>query len=90
MRTSYNDSGLTAKRSYRLLAAGLTASAVCLVSCKSFQPPLDDAYYYPEKKAAAVVVEQTPAAQTETTNQTVPTLEVVNQQDTTITVKITR
>ena len=40
--------------------------------------PLDDAYYWPDKKSEPAVVESTPA----------PTMEIVNQQDTTITIRI--
>ena len=35
MKKSYSDSGLTAKRSYRLLAAGLIALAVSFTSCRN-------------------------------------------------------
>ena len=35
MKKSYSDSGLTAKRSYRLLAAGLIALAVLFSSCRN-------------------------------------------------------
>ena len=83
MRKSYNDSGLTAKRSYRLLTAGLTAILMAVISSCASQAPLDDAYYYPDKKAS---VPSTPS----TTSSTTPTMEIVSQQDTTITVRIKR
>ena len=87
MSRSYNDSGLIAKRSYRLLAVGLTALAVFFASCHtSSQVPMDDAYYWPDE-----------------TQQTNPnslptgkgqggasTIEYTNVQDTTVTIRIKR
>ena len=83
MKQSYNDSGLTAKRSYRLLAAGLTALAV-MCGCSSTQQfPLDDAYYRPEN----TVPPREPSS-TSLTSSPTPAIEYVSVQDTTITVRI--
>lgn len=77
---------MTKKLSIVFLALGL-------VSCGSL-PPLDDAYIWPDKKAEQAV--QT--ATTEPVNQSVsatqeqrpaaPTMEIISQKDTTITVRI--
>lgn len=70
---------------------GFALCSLFLCACAS-QAPLDDAYHWPDKKSAAVV-ESTYTSQTTSANQvsqTSPTMEVVNQQDTTITVKIKR
>lgn len=81
MRKSNNDSGLTAKRSYRLLATGLTALAVSFASCKtSSQAPLDDAYYWPDNQAESSSMIQNP--------QNTPTIEYLNVQDTAVTIRI--
>ena len=88
MRKSYNDSGLTAKRSYRLLTAGLTAILMAFTACAS-QAPLDDAYYYPDKKSA-VVSSSTAQRESAESVPAAPTMEIVSQQDTTITVRIKR
>ena len=79
MRKSYNDSGLTAKRSYRLLTAGLTAILMAVLSSCASQAPLDDAYYWPDKKAQS----------TQITPNT-PTMEIISEQDTTVTIRINR
>ena len=89
MKQSYNDSGLTAKRSYRLLAAGLTALAVMCGCSSTQQIPLDDAYYRPGK----TVVPSKPSAPQTTSNdikQPQTNLEYISVQDTTITVRIKR
>ena len=79
MRKSYNDSGLIAKRSYRLLAAGLTAILMAVLSSCASQAPLDDTYYWPEKrqKQEQKAQEQDP-------------IEYLNIQDTTVTIRINR
>ena len=101
MRKSNNDSGLTAKRSNRLLAAGLTVLTVFVVSCASL-PPLDDAYFWPDKKAQATQTAQTatpvPTVNSQQPTQTTstakananasPSMEIISQKDTTITVRI--
>ena len=55
--------------------------------------PLDDAYIYPDNTTPAVVsapaAPATPAQATPAASAT-PTLEIVNEQDTTITVRIKR
>ena len=52
--------------------------------------PLDDAYIWPDKKEAAQTqTTQTPDVQSEPASQTAaPTMEIISQQDTTITVRI--
>ena len=62
--------------------------AILCGSCAS-QAPLDDAYYYPDKKASAV---SSPAAQRESAESVpaTPKMEIISQQDTTITVRIKR
>ena len=77
--------------------------ALGLAGCASQQPPLDDAYYYPDKKAVAAPATETaqtaeakPTAQTATASQTAqiqqasPSMEFINVQDTTVTVRIKR
>ena len=82
MRKSYNDSGLTAKRSYRLLTAGLTAILLAVLSSCASQAPLDDAYYWPDKKAQSTqITPNTPNNQK---------IEYLNVQDTTVTIRINR
>lgn len=66
---------------------GLYILVFCFAGCAS-QAPLDDAYYWPEKRAS--VVKSEPVEQTTTSSQSTPSMEIVNQQDTTITVKIKR
>ena len=67
-----------------LLALGLAACGTVNTI------PLDDAYIWPDKKEAAVTqTTQTSEVQSEPVAQTAaPTMEIVNQQDTTITVRI--
>lgn len=89
MSRSYNDSGLIAKRSYRLLAVGLTALAVFFASCHTAsQVPMDDAYYWPDNAAPI----RTAATQTTPSTPTTPasTIEYTNIQDTTVTIRIKR
>lgn len=85
MKKSNNDSGLRAKRSHRLLAAGLVAIVmVVLAACSTKKAvPLDDAYYWPSAIVAPVLPDTVPAAPA-------PTMEILDQQDTTITVRIKR
>ena len=95
MRKSYNDSGLTAKRSYRLLTAGLTAILMAVLSSCASQAPLDDAYYWPDKKAAAQTAASSESvssspAQSNSSESSVPPMEIINRQDTTITIRIKR
>ena len=64
----------------------------CFAGCAS-QLPLDDAYYWPDKKAA--VTESKPVADNPVTDNpsqatNSPSIEIISQQDTTITVKIKR
>ena len=89
MKQSYNDSGLTAKRSYRLLAAGLTALAVMCGCSSTQQIPLDDAYYRPEKTVAPSQPGQ-PSQPSVPSTPSAPTMQILHQQDTTITVRIKR
>ena len=89
MRKSYNDSGLTAKRSYRLLTAGLTAilMAVTFASCATYQKPLlDDAYYWPGEQEEIRSIEPSQPSQP---SQPSP-IEYLNVQDTTVTIRIKR
>ena len=67
-----------------LLALGLAACGTVNTI------PLDDAYIWPDKKEAAVTqTTQTSEVQSEPVAQTAaPTMEIVSQQDTTITVRI--
>ena len=88
MKQSYNDSGLTAKRSYRLLAAGLTALAVMCGCSSTQQIPLDDAYYRPGKTVPPR--EPSSTSSTSLTSSPTPAIEYVSVQDTTITVRIKR
>ena len=74
MRKSYNDSGLTAKRSYRLLTAGLTAILMAVLSSCASQAPLDDAYSWPDKEH----------------KHEKEKIEYLNVQDTTVTIRINR
>jgi len=90
MRKSYNDSGLIAKRSYRLLAAGLTAILMAVLSSCASQAPLDDAYYWPDKKATTQTTEPTESTQTTKTTESTLPMEVINRQDTTVTIRIKR
>ncbi len=88
MSKSNNDSGLTAKRSVRLLAAVLSAVAVSMTSCHTTsQAPLDDAYYWPDKSVHTEHSESsTPSAPS---TPSIP-IEYTNVQDTTVTIKIKR
>ena len=85
MRKSNNDSGLTAKRSNRLLAAGLTAilMAVCCACGVSSSAPLDDAYYWPDRKVQSTQI--TPNTQSSSAS---PAIEIINSQDTTVTIRV--
>ena len=77
---------MTKKLSIVFLALGL-------VSCGSL-PPLDDAYIWPDKKAeqAAQTTQTVPATQSVSATQeqrpAAPTMEIISQKDTTITVRI--
>ena len=69
-----------------LLALGLTA-------CGTINTiPLDDAYIWPDKKSASaesvVPVSAEPEASAKTESTPAPTMEIISQQDTTITVRI--
>ena len=85
-RKSNNDSGLTA-----LAVSLLTAIAVSFVACNTVQlAPLDDAYYYPDKKEAPAPEPAQNIQNTQSTPKT-PTassVEYVNIQDTTVTIRI--
>ena len=59
----------------------------CFAGCAS-QLPLDDAYYWPDKQAA--VAESKPVTNNPSPVTDNPSLEIISQQDTTITVKIKR
>ena len=69
--------------------------ALGLVGCGSL-PPLDDAYIWPDKKAeqAAQAATTVPATQSVSATQeqrpAAPTMEIISQKDTTITVRIKR
>lgn len=87
MSRSYNDSGLIAKRSYRLLAVGLTALAVFFASCHtSSQVPMDDAYYWPDE-TQQTNPNSLPAGKGQ---GGASTIEYTNVQDTTVTIRIKR
>ena len=58
--------------------------ALVLTACAS-QLPLDDAYYWPDKKAK--VVQNVEPSKAEPAKPA-PTMEIISQQDTTITVRI--
>ena len=92
MRKSNNDSGLTAKRSNRLLVAVLTAVAVSLASCQTTTGiPIDDAYYSPEIESPAPATTPKTAAPQNTQNTPAapkPSIEYLNVQDTTVTIRI--
>ena len=67
--------------------------ALGLIACGTINTiPLDDAYIWPDKKSAStesvVPVSEEPEAPAKTENTPAPTMEVINQQDTTITVRI--
>jgi len=61
-----------------------TMCLIGLASCQTSKAPLDDAYYYPDKREAVNTASQ------ESSVETKPTVEVVSDQDTTITVRIKR
>ena len=97
MRKSNSNSGLIAKRSNRLLAAVLTAIALCLASCQTTTViPIDDVYYWDKHE------QNTPTTQTAPNDpkvskdlkdpkaSTAPkaSLEYLNVQDTTVTIRI--
>lgn len=52
--------------------------AIILSACAS-QAPLDDAYYWPDKKAQSTQI-----------NPNTPTMEIISEQDTTVTIRINR
>ena len=67
--------------------------AFALTACGTINTiPLDDAYIWPDKKSAStesvVPVSEEPEAPAKTESTPAPTIEVINQQDTTITVRI--
>ncbi len=63
--------------------------AICLASCKTAsQFPMDDAYYRPEKSTP--IIQSTQNTPSTPKTPTTPTMEVLHQQDTTITVRIKR
>lgn len=75
---------------YRLQGFGIVIAAVVLTGCAT-QAPLDDAYYWPDKRATVKTVateSTTPASTPAVTEKKTPTMEIVSQQDTTITVRI--
>lgn len=102
MKRSHNNSGYSAKRSYRLPAAGLIAVALCLSACAGTQlPPIDDAYYSAELEApaapnTAIAPGTTNSAGPTNTSATPgtpnpassPAFEYTNIQDTTVTIRI--
>ena len=55
--------------------------AIILSACAS-QAPLDDAYYWPDKKAQST--------QSTQSTQNTPTMEIISEQDTTVTIRINR
>jgi len=66
------------------------AALMCACSAAN-NIPLDDAYIYSEKSTPTpVVATPTPTAPATTTTPAAPTMEIVNAQDTTITVRIKR
>ena len=91
MRKSNNDSGLTTQWSHRLLAAGLTAMvmAVIMTACSTLQSlPVDDAYYWPEKTEVASQPSQPGQPSQPRTSSQPNTIEYLNVQDTTVTIRI--
>jgi len=96
MMKSNNDSGLTAKRSNRLLAAGLTAvlTAAFFTACSTVQNvPIDDAYYSPEIESPAPATTSAPKTAAPSnasgaSNQSNSSIEYLNVQDTTVTIRI--
>ena len=52
--------------------------ALGLSACAS-QAPLDDAYYWPDKKVQSTQI-----------NPNTPTMEIISEQDTTVTIRINR
>ena len=63
--------------------------SIGLCSCAS-QVPLDDAYYYPDKTAQSTQSIQSTSSSPSAQTKPGPTMEIVSQQDTTITVRIKR
>lgn len=64
-----------------------------LSACSTVQiGPLDDAYYYPDKRESAVQTAQAPQSvrQHPKANSQQPSVEYVNVQDTTVTIRIKR
>ena len=66
-----------------------------LAGCKTTQaPPIDDAYYWPDQSTPSTPTTQitpnTPNTPSSPTTPAAPTMEIVSQQDTTITVRIKR
>ena len=96
MMKSNNDSGLTAKRSNRLLAAGLTAvlTAAFFAACSTANGiPIDDAYYSPEIESPAPVTTSAPktaapSSASSASSQSSSSIEYLNVQDTTVTIRI--
>ena len=71
------------KKNLYIVLCALSFSACTTVNT----PPIDDAYIYPDKNAPSAEVQTSET--TEVTPQS-PALEIVSQQDTTITVRIKR
>ncbi len=92
MMKSNNDSGLTAKRSNRLLAAGLTAVlTAAFFACSTANGiPIDDAYYSPDIESPAPATTSAPktAAPSSASSQSSSSIEYLNVQDTTVTIRI--
>ena len=85
--TATKSCGLTVKRSYSALRA-LTAilMAVCCACGVSSSAPLDDAYYWPDKKTQNIQSTQiTPNTQS---SPNTPAIEIINSQDTTVTIRV--
>ena len=68
-----------------LLALGLTA---CSTTTKL--PPLDDAYYWPENTQIIQTTQVTPKTPSTTNTPNAPTIEYLNVQDTTVTIRVKR
>ncbi len=74
------------KQSAILCLVALLCSACGTVS----QAPLDDAYYWLDKKEAAVVAPTTSIKSDSISSTPAPTIEYLNVQDTTVTIKVKR
>lgn len=76
----------------------LSLFALALTGCSSMQLYVDDAYHWEDKTPSSSKTQTTPKTQSsqntpstpETPAQTTPTLEFLNVQDTTVTVRINR